>query len=145
MLRGLAGFASRYTMSWIGRRVIQELRRAVFHQQLRLPARYFDTNPSGRMLSRLTFDVEQVAEASTNAVTVLVRDSLTALFLLAYMFWISGWLTLLFLVVGPVLIALLRLVSRRFRTISRRIQDSPCRRCSTSSRSTFTSARLSGP
>jgi subfamily B ATP-binding cassette protein MsbA len=124
VLRGLAGFASRYTMSWIGRRVIQELRRAVFHQQLRLPARYFDTNPSGRMLSRLTFDVEQVAEASTNAVTVLVRDSLTALFLLAYMFWISGWLTLLFLVVGPVLIALLRLVSRRFRTISRRIQDS---------------------
>jgi len=124
VLRGLAGFASRYTMSWIGRRVIQELRRAVFHQQLRLPARYFDTNPSGRMLSRLTFDVEQVAEASTNAVTVLIRDSLTALFLLAYMFWISGWLTLLFLIVGPVLIVLLRLVSRRFRTISRRIQDS---------------------
>jgi ATP-binding cassette, subfamily B, bacterial MsbA len=124
VLRGLAGFASRYTMSWIGRRVIQALRRAVFHQQLRLPARYFDTNPSGRMLSRLTFDVEQVAEASTNAVTVLIRDSLTALFLLAYMFWISGWLTLLFLIVGPVLIVLLRLVSRRFRTISRRIQDS---------------------
>jgi subfamily B ATP-binding cassette protein MsbA len=76
------------------------------------------------MLSRLTFDVEQVAEASTNAVSVLIRDSLTALFLLLYMFWISGWLTLLFLVVGPVLIFLLRLVSRRFRSLSRRIQDS---------------------
>jgi subfamily B ATP-binding cassette protein MsbA len=124
VVRGLTGFASRYAMSWIGRRVIQELRRAVFHQQLSLPARYFDNNPAGRMLSRLTFDVEQVAEASTDAVTVLVRDSLTALFLLAYMFWISGWLTLLFLVVGPVLILLLRLVSRRFRSISRRIQDS---------------------
>jgi subfamily B ATP-binding cassette protein MsbA len=124
VLRGLTGFASRYAMSWIGRRVIQELRRAVFHQQLSLPARYFDNNPAGRMLSRLTFDVEQVAEASTDAVTVLIRDSLTALFLLAYMFWISGWLTLLFLVIGPVLIVLLRLVSRRFRSISRRIQDS---------------------
>jgi subfamily B ATP-binding cassette protein MsbA len=55
---------------------------------------------------------------------VLVRDSLTALFLLAYMFWISGWLTLLFMIVGPVLIVLLRLVSRRFRSISRRIQES---------------------
>jgi subfamily B ATP-binding cassette protein MsbA len=55
---------------------------------------------------------------------VLIRDSLTALFLLAYMFWISGWLTLLFLIVGPVLILLLRLVSRRFRVISHRIQDS---------------------
>ncbi len=124
VLRGLTGFASRYAMSWIGRKVIQELRRAVFHRQLRLPTRYFDNNPSGRMLSRLTFDVEQVAEASTDAVTVLIRDSLTALFLLAYMFWISGWLTLLFLVVGPVLIVLLRLVSRRFRSISRRIQES---------------------
>lgn len=124
VFRGLTGFAARYAMSWIGRRIIQELRRAVFQQQLRLPARYFDNNPSGRMLSRLTFDVEQVAEASTDAVTVLVRDSLTALFLLAYMFWISGWLTLLFLVIGPVLIVLLRLVSRRFRSISRRIQES---------------------
>jgi subfamily B ATP-binding cassette protein MsbA len=124
LFRGLTGFASRYAMSWIGRRIIQELRRAIFHRQLRLPACYFDNNPSGRMLSRLTFDVEQVAEASTDAVTVLIRDSLTALFLLAYMFWISGWLTLLFLIVGPVLIVLLRLVSRRFRSISQRIQES---------------------
>jgi subfamily B ATP-binding cassette protein MsbA len=124
VLRGLTGFASRYAMSWIGRMIVQQLRREVFHRQLYLPACYFDRNPSGRMLSRLTFDVEQVAEASTNALTVLIRDSLTALFLLAYMFWISGWLTLLFLIVGPVLILLLRLVSRRFRVISRRIQDS---------------------
>ena len=124
VLRGVTGFASRYTMSWIGRRVVLELRRAVFHHQLHLPVRYFDHHPAGRMLSRLTFDVEQVAEASTNAVSVLIRDSLTALFLLLYMFWISGWLTLLFLVVGPVLIVLLRLVSRRFRLLSRRIQDS---------------------
>jgi subfamily B ATP-binding cassette protein MsbA len=124
VVRGLTGFASRYTMSWIGRMIVQRLRREVFHRQLHLPARYFDRNPAGRMLSRLTFDVEQVAEASTNALTVLIRDTLTALFLLAYMFWISGWLTLLFLIVGPVLIVLLRLVSRRFRVISRRIQDS---------------------
>jgi subfamily B ATP-binding cassette protein MsbA len=124
VVRGLTGFASRYSMSWIGRRVVQELRRAVFHRQLRLPVRYFDNNPAGRMLSRLTYDVEQVAEASTNALSVLLRDSLTVLFLLLYMFWISGWLTLLFLVIGPVLIVLLRLVSRRFRTLSRRIQDS---------------------
>lgn len=124
LVRGLTGFASRYTMSWIGRRVVQELRRDVFLRQLQLPVRYFDTNPAGRMLSRLTYDVEQVAEATTNALSVLVRDTLTVLFLLLYMFWISGWLTLLFLIVGPVLIVLLRLVSRRFRILSRRIQDS---------------------
>lgn len=124
LFRGLAGFLSRYGMSWIGRRVIQVLRRELFHQLLRLPAQYFDRNPSGRLLSRLTFDVEQVAEATANAVTILIRDSMTLIFLLAYMFWISGWLTLLFLIIGPVLVVLIRAVSRRFRSISRRIQDS---------------------
>ena len=118
LFRGLAGFLSRYGMSWIGRRVIQVLRRELFCQLLRLPARYFDRNPSGRLLSRLTFDVEQVAEASANAVTILIRDSMTLIFLLAYMFWISGWLTLLFLIIGPVLVVLIRAVSRRFRSIS---------------------------
>jgi len=124
LFRGLAGFLSRYGMSWIGRRIIQVLRRELFHQLLRLPAQYFDLNPSGRLLSRLTFDVEQVAEATANAVTILIRDSMTLIFLLAYMFWISGWLTLLFLIIGPVLVVLIRTVSRRFRSISRRIQDS---------------------
>ena len=99
LFRGVTGFASRYIMSWIGRRVIQQIRQAVFQQMLRLPVAYYDQNPSGRMLSRITFDIEQVAEATTNAVTVLIRDSLTVTFLLAYMFWISGWLTLLFLLI----------------------------------------------
>jgi subfamily B ATP-binding cassette protein MsbA len=104
--------------------VILALRRDLFHQLLVLPCDFFDRNPSGHLLSRMNFDVEQVAEATTNAVTVLIRDSLTMLFLIAYMFWISGWLTLLFLIVGPVLIGLIRYVTRRFRRISRRIQDS---------------------
>jgi len=124
IFRGLAGFVSRYGMSWIGRRVIQMLRHDLFHQLLCLPAQYYDKNPSGRLLSRLTFDVEQVAEATTNAVTILIRDSLTMIFLLAYMFWISGWLTLLFLIIGPVLVILIRVVSRSFRRISHRIQES---------------------
>ena len=124
VVRGVTGFVSRYAMSWIGRRVIQRLRHDLFHRLLHLPAQYFDRNPSGRLLSRLTFDVEQVAEATTNAVTILIRDSLTMLFLLLYMFWISPWLTLLFLIVGPVLVGLIRYVSQRFRRISRRIQDS---------------------
>ncbi|MDT8387564.1 MAG: lipid A export permease/ATP-binding protein MsbA [Thiogranum sp.] len=124
LLRGVSGFVISYGMSWIGRKVVHELRRDLFRQFLRLPASYYDHTASGSLLSRLTFDVEQVAEASTNALTILIRDSLTMLFLLAYMFWISGWLTLLFLIVGPVLIGLIRYVSRRFRRISRNIQDS---------------------
>jgi subfamily B ATP-binding cassette protein MsbA len=124
VVRGVSGFVSRYGMSWIGRRVIQRLRQDLFHRLLHLPAQYFDRNPSGRLLSRLTFDVEQVAEATTNAVTILIRDSLTMLFLLVYMLWISPSLTLLFIIIGPLLVGLIRYVSLRFRRISRRIQDS---------------------
>lgn len=124
IVRGIAGFVLRYGMSWIGRQVILALRRDLFRHLLALPCQYFDHHPAGYLLSRMTFDVEQVAEATTNAITVMIRDTLTMLFLIAYMFWISGWLTLLFLVVGPVLIGLIRLVTRRFRRISQRIQDS---------------------
>jgi subfamily B ATP-binding cassette protein MsbA len=124
LIRGVTGFVSRYGMSWIARRVIQQLRQDLFHRLLHLPVAYFDRTPSGRILSRLTFDVEQVAEASTNAVTIVVRDSLTMVFLLAYMLWISVSLTLLFVIIGPLLVVLMRHVSVRFRRISRRIQDS---------------------
>ena len=124
VFRGLTGFVSRYSMTWIGRNIILTLRNGVFRHLLALPCAYFDRHKAGRLLSRLTFDVEQVAEASTNALTILVRDTLTLLFLLAYMFWISGWLTLLFLIMGPVIAGLMRYVSRRFRKLSQHIQES---------------------
>ena len=122
--RGITGFMSRYAMTWIGRRVVADLRRDLFKQITHLPATYYDHTPPGTLLSRLTYDVEQVAEAATNAVIILIRDSLTMFFLLAYMIWISTWLTLLFFLIGPVLVWLIRMISKRFRIISSHIQDS---------------------
>jgi subfamily B ATP-binding cassette protein MsbA len=124
LFRGVSGFISRYGLVWIGRHVIQALRRELFQRMLYLPCTYYDAAPGGRLLSRLTFDVEQVAEASANAVMILIRDSLTMLFLLAYMLWVSPWLTLMFLLVGPSIALIVRYASRRFRRISRHIQDS---------------------
>lgn len=124
LFRGMTGFTSRYGLMWIGRRVIQLLRTDLFQRMLYLPSAYYDTSPGGRLLSRLTFDVEQVAEASTNALTILIRDSLTMLFLLLYMLWVSPWLTLMFLLVAPSIALLMRYASRRFRKLSRSIQDS---------------------
>ena len=124
LLRGLVGFASSYGMAWIGRKVIESLRREMFDKLLVLPVSYFDRMAGGELVSRLIYNVEQVAQASTNAVTILIRDTFTVAFLLAWMFYISGWLALMFLVIGPVMAALIRYVSRRFRRISERIQDS---------------------
>jgi len=124
LLRGIAGFLSTYSMSWIGRTIIKTLRGEMFRQLLRLPTAYFDRTASGQLLSKLTYNVEQVSQASTNAVTIVVRDTLTALGLLGYMFYLSGTLALVFLLAGPFIAGVVVYVSRRFRRVSTRIQDS---------------------
>lgn len=124
LVRGVASFISQYGMSWVGREVIQKLRMQMFDHLLSMPADFFDQRPTGSLVSKLTYDVEQVSQATTNAVTILVRDTLTVVFLLSYMFWISGWLSLLFLGVGPIIGYMVRYISARFRRISRNIQDS---------------------
>ncbi|RMG28220.1 MAG: lipid A export permease/ATP-binding protein MsbA [Gammaproteobacteria bacterium] len=124
LFRGLTGFVANYGMNWVGRRVIERLRGEMFERVLVLPERLFERLGSSEIVTRLIYHVEQVAQASTNVVTILIRDSATVVFLLAWMFWISGWLAMLFLLVGPAMAGVIRYVSRRFRRISARIQDS---------------------
>ena len=95
LVRGITGFISSYGMNWVGRQVIQKLRGEMFARLLTLPNRYYDTHPTGQLVAKLIYNVEQVAQASTNAITILIRDSLTVVFLIAWMFYISGWLALL--------------------------------------------------
>ncbi|HKJ75637.1 MAG TPA: lipid A export permease/ATP-binding protein MsbA, partial [Gammaproteobacteria bacterium] len=104
--------------------VIKTLRGEMFNHMLRLPVRHFDETPTGQMLSKLIYDVEQVANAATNAITVLIRDSLTVLGLLAWLFYINWMLASILLVGSPVIAKLITSISRRFRRYSRRIQNS---------------------
>jgi ATP-binding cassette, subfamily B, bacterial MsbA len=124
VLRGLSGFLSAYFISWVGRSVIKTLRAQAFSQLLRLPTRYYDATSSGVLISKLTYNIEQVAEATTNAITVLIRDGLTIIGLIGLMFYLSWKLSFFILVVGPIIAVLVRYVSERFRRYSTRIQDS---------------------
>jgi subfamily B ATP-binding cassette protein MsbA len=124
VVRGLASFTSDYCMAAVGRRVIKKLRRQVFSQFLSLPTTYYDRNSSGVLLSKLTYDIEQVANCTSQVITVLVRDGLTILGLLGYMFWVNFRLSIFILVVGPLIAGMIRLVSRHFRRYSARIQRS---------------------
>ncbi len=124
VLRGLAGFISSYGMSWIGRSVIQKLRSEMFDRILNLPSSYYDSRAGADLLSRMIYNVEQVSVASTNAVTILIRDTFTILALIGFMFIKSGWLALVFLLVGPFMAFFIRTVSRRLKRVSARIQDS---------------------
>lgn len=124
LVRGISSFAAQYGTAWVSRRVIAQLRGEVFARLLTLPRRYFDDVSSGMLLSRLTYNVEQVAQAGTNAMVIIIRDTATVVFLLAYMAWLSVSLTLTFMLLGPVVIAVVLYVSKRFRRLSHTIQQS---------------------
>ncbi|MDH5407518.1 MAG: lipid A export permease/ATP-binding protein MsbA [Gammaproteobacteria bacterium] len=120
----ISGFFSTYGMSWIARQVIKTLRKQMFNQLLRLPSSYFEGTSSGVILSKLLYDVEQVAAASSQVITILIRDTLSIIALLAWMIYISSSLTLIFLIITPVLTILVVFISKRFRKLAKRIQGS---------------------
>ncbi len=122
--RGVGFFIGHFGIAHVGRNTIHDLRCAVFEHMLRLPTIFYDSNTSGYLVSRITFNVEQVTGAVTKAFTIIIREGIIVLFLLAYLFYINWQLSLVFLAVTPVIALIVTFVSRRFRRISRRIQDS---------------------
>jgi len=124
MVRGIAGFASTYYMAFIGWGVIKQLRGEVFAKYLSLPTSFYDSASSGELISRITFNSQMVANAASHSLTVIVRDTLTAIGLLTLMFYQSWQLSLCFLVIGPVIGVIVGRVSKQFRAISRSIQGS---------------------
>ena len=124
LLRGVAGFASTYYIAWIGWRVIKQLRAEIFEKYLTLPTSFYDKASSGELISRITFNSQMVANAASSSLTVMVRDSLTAIGLFGLMFYQSWQLSLAFLVIGPIIGIIVSRVSRQFRAISRSIQGS---------------------
>lgn len=123
LVRGIAGFVNTYFLSWVGRRVVADLRQEMFEHLLRAPSRFYDTHGSGHILAKLTYNVENVANAATSAVTTLVRDGFTVIGLMAYMLYLNAGLSLIFLVIGPVMAGAVKYATKRFRRHSRRIQD----------------------
>jgi subfamily B ATP-binding cassette protein MsbA len=124
IVRGVAGFCGDYYSGWVSRRVITDLRRDMFDQFLNLPCATYDRSSSGQFMSQLLFNTEQVAESLTNGLMGIFRDGLTIIGLVALMVYENLQLSLVLLVVGPLLGVGISWVSKRFRRISRRIQES---------------------
>ncbi|MDO9371281.1 MAG: lipid A export permease/ATP-binding protein MsbA [Gammaproteobacteria bacterium] len=124
LVRGIAEFISTYGLAWMGRKVVNDLRDLMFHHLMLLPAAFYDNNSSGQLLSKLIYDVEQVAQAATSAITVIVKDTLTVAGLVAWMLYLNALLALVFLLIGPFIAFLVLYINRRFRRISTRIQRS---------------------
>lgn len=124
LVRAIGSFVSGYGMSWIGRNLILTIRNQMFTKMLTLPDSYFDQNQAGTTISKFVYDTEQLANAATQSVTTLIRDTVTLIALIAWMLYLNVFLTLCFIVAAPLIGILIAFVSKRFRTVSRRIQSS---------------------
>jgi subfamily B ATP-binding cassette protein MsbA len=123
-LRAVMDFLTVYGLAWVGRSVIRDLRNELFAHYLSLPTRFFDQGSSGALISKLTYNTEQVADAISNAIVIVIRDTLTIILLIAAMLKMSPRLTLLILVVGPSVGFVIGRMSKAFRRYSTRIQTS---------------------
>ncbi len=125
LLRGLGDFTQTFCMGYVGRRIVKKLRGEIFERALHLPVGYYDRSSSAVLLSRLTFNTEQVGSAATDAVTVSVRETLTIVGSISYMLIvINPKLTLIALTMGPLIGWLVSIINKKFRRYSRRIQES---------------------
>jgi len=123
LLRGIASFMSSYSMEWIGRSVVKEIRTELFSRLLRLPVAYYDKTNSGELVTKLIYHVEQVSIAATKGLTVLIQDTVIVIGSIGVMLYFSWQLTLIVLVTGPVIAMLIAYISRRFRKLSKQIQE----------------------
>ena len=121
-IRGLSSFLSVFALESVAARVVQDLRQDMFDRLMRIPAPAYDSVSSGLLISKVTFDAQQVTDAATHAVTSIVRDSVAALGLIGWMLWLDWKLTLVALATAPCVIAIVVYFSRRLRRMSHGLQ-----------------------
>ena len=124
IVRGIGAFLGNYFLAQVAIRIVHDLRTELFNQLLKLPCSHYDKSNSGYLVSAITYNVSQVTTATTSALKVVVREGLTVLALLTYLFWNNWQLSLAFITISPIITFIVARTSKRFRNISTRIQNS---------------------
>lgn len=122
ILRGICHFAGNYTLAWLGNNVVANIRQELFEHVMSMPVAYHDKESTGSLISKLTFDTEQVLSAVSKALLTLVQQGAFVIGLLIVMFYNSWQLASIFLLITPVIAVIVTVVSRRFRQVSKSIQ-----------------------
>ncbi|MCA6219066.1 lipid A ABC transporter ATP-binding protein/permease MsbA [Photorhabdus antumapuensis] len=124
IMRGLSGFVSSYCISWVSGKVVMQMRRRLFSHMMGMPVSFFDQQSTGTLLSRITYDSEQVASSSSSALITVVREGASIIGLFILMFYYSWQLSMILIVIAPIVSLVIRAVSGRFRSISKNMQNS---------------------
>ncbi|MBI3772496.1 MAG: lipid A export permease/ATP-binding protein MsbA [Gammaproteobacteria bacterium] len=124
LIRGIAQYISTVAMAWVGHKVVMDIRQNMFDRLLLAPTGFYDQRSAGGLLSKLAYDVTQVYEATTAAIVILVRDSVTVVGLLGFMLYTDWRLTIILFLVAPVVTVIVKVISKRLRTINRSLLQS---------------------
>lgn len=124
LVRGITNYLASYCLAWVSGKVVMTLRRNIFQHLMYMPVSYFDQNPVGRSLSRVTYDTEMVANSSSHVLVTIVREGVYLISLFVVMIYTSWQLSVVLFVLAPIIGMLIAIVSRRFRQLSRNIQSS---------------------
>lgn len=122
-VRGIAGFISTYCMAWVGQNIVHKIQVEIVDKYLHLPSVYYDSNSGGKLVSRITFDTQQIATVTTDTFTKLLREGGTVVFIVIYIFSTSWKLAGLFMISAPIIGLIVSSASRRFKKISKNIQN----------------------
>jgi subfamily B ATP-binding cassette protein MsbA len=123
VIRGFGSYVGQYASTWVGNKVVMDLRDQMFRRMLALPIGYFHDSTTGNIISKFTFDAAQVTGAATNVVTVLVKDTVTIVGLMAYLLYTDWKLTLISLIMIPPIAVVVRYFNIRLRNMSRKTPD----------------------
>ncbi len=123
LVRGVAAYASNYLLALVANNMLRNLRTEMFERLLQLPDSKFKEGDTGRLLNRFTIDAGTLTNVATEVITVLVREILTIVALIAVLLYMSWQLTLIVFVMLPVAYLTARIISKRLRRINRGALD----------------------
>jgi subfamily B ATP-binding cassette protein MsbA len=122
-IRGLAQFGSNYALSHITNSVLFKLREQMFNRLLQAPADLFQNRSAASLINAVVFEVNAVLQVITSIAMNLVRDSLTVIGLMAYLFYLNWRLTSLILIIFPIIGFMVKLINTRLRKLHKVSQD----------------------
>jgi subfamily B ATP-binding cassette protein MsbA len=122
-IRGLMNFLSDVAFEWVSGKLVLDMRERMIECILTLPNSYFDAHSTGNIISKVTYNVEQVTSAATKVLTILVKDSIVVIGLLAYMLYLNWLLTLAILTTMPVVVVTVRFLAKRLRRLNLSLQE----------------------
>ncbi|MFC4281215.1 lipid A export permease/ATP-binding protein MsbA [Thalassotalea piscium] len=122
IVRGVSHFIANYCLAWVGNHVVADLRQHIFEHIMTMPVSFHDKESTGTLISKLTYDTEQVLNATSKALLTLVQQGVFVIGLIAMMFYFSWQLSAIFLLIVPLIALIITQVSRRFRKVSKDIQ-----------------------